>query len=106
MTEQDNKKLHKECLQLFTNTACKEKYEMQKGIFTVVEYVIKKSVELNLNIIIWRCVDGITDSLGNTDFTNGMIYEQVKADKYTMMLIDNYGNESEVSDLKGSFKEI
>jgi hypothetical protein len=58
------------------------------------------------NIIIWRCVDGITDSLGNTDFTNGMIYEQVKADKYTMMLIDNYGNESEVSDLKGSFKEI
>jgi hypothetical protein len=42
MTEQDRIELHKECLDLFTDTACKEKYEMVKGIEAVVEYVLKK----------------------------------------------------------------
>lgn len=61
---------------------------------------------LNIDIVIWRCTDDITDLLGNTDFTKGMIYEQVNTDKYPMMLIDNYGNESEVYNLKDYFTSI
>ena len=54
MTEQDKKELHKYCLQLFTDTACKENYEMQKGIFTVVEYVLNQVGKLPIDSVMQR----------------------------------------------------
>jgi hypothetical protein len=51
MTEQDKRELHKDCLQLFTDTACKQNYEMEKGILAVVEYVLNQVVKLPIDIV-------------------------------------------------------
>jgi hypothetical protein len=60
LTEQDKKELHKYCLQLFTDTACKENYEMQKGIFTVVEYVLNQVGKLPIDIVSFSLLEQIT----------------------------------------------
>lgn len=56
--------------------------------------------------VIWRCIQDIQDGYGETIFTKGLIYEQVKADEYPMMLIDNKVEESEVYNLKEYFASI
>lgn len=59
-----------------------------------------------LDSVIWRCNKDITDLYGNVVFTKGLIYEQVKADQYPMMLIDNNVEEVEVYNLRDSFTSI
>lgn len=57
-------------------------------------------------MVIWRCVKDITDIYGETIFTKGLVYEQIKNDEFPMMLIDNKVGESEVSNLKDYFNSI
>ena len=57
-------------------------------------------------ITIWKCIKDITNISGEIIFTEGLIYLQVKFDKYPMMLIDNKLDESEVSNLKDYFTSI
>jgi hypothetical protein len=59
-----------------------------------------------LGAVIWRCIKDITNIYGETIFTKGLVYEQVKAKEYPMMLIDNKIEESEVSNLKDYFTSI
>ena len=59
-----------------------------------------------IGFVIWRCIQNIQDIYGETIFTEGLIYEQVKADEYPMMLIDNKVEESEVYNLKDYFTSI
>ena len=61
---------------------------------------------LLIGFVIWRCTQNIQDIYGETIFTKGLIYEQVKADEYPMMLIDNKVDESEVYNLKDYFTSI
>ena len=61
---------------------------------------------LHIGIVIWRCTQNIQNIYGETIFTKGLIYEQVKADEYPMMLIDDKVEESEVSNLKDCFTSI
>jgi hypothetical protein len=56
-----------------------------------------------LGVIIWRCIKDITNIYGETIFTKGLVYEQVK---YPMMLINNKTEESEVSNLEDYFTSI
>lgn len=55
---------------------------------------------------IWRCIRGITNIYGETIFTKGLVYEQVKVKEYPMMLIDNKIEEIEVSNLEDCFTSI
>tara|TARA_R110002126_G_scaffold166700_1_gene314528 strand:+ start:223 stop:453 length:231 start_codon:yes stop_codon:yes gene_type:complete len=66
----------------------------------------KKQRALLIGCIIWRCIQNIQDIYGETIFTKGLIYEQLKFDKYPMMLIDNKVEESEVYNLKDYFTSI
>jgi len=59
-----------------------------------------------LGAVIWRCIENITNIYGETIFTKGLVYEQVKAKEYAMMLIDNKIEESEVSSLEDYFTSI
>ena len=59
-----------------------------------------------IDFVIWRCTQNIQDICGETIFTKGLIYEQVKDDEYPMMLIDNKVRESEVYNLKDYFTSI
>jgi hypothetical protein len=59
-----------------------------------------------LGAVIWRCIKDITNIYGETIFTKGLVYEQIKAKEYPMMLIDNKIEESEVSNLKDYFTSI
>lgn len=59
-----------------------------------------------LGAVIWRCIKDITNIYGETIFTKGLVYEQVKAKEYPMMLIDNKIDESEVSNFKDYFTSI
>tara|TARA_R110002050_G_scaffold274521_1_gene418972 strand:+ start:265 stop:747 length:483 start_codon:yes stop_codon:yes gene_type:complete len=61
---------------------------------------------LLIGFVIWRCNQNIQDIYGETIFTKGLIYEQVKTDEYPMMLIDNRVEESEVYNLKDYFTSI
>ena len=61
---------------------------------------------LLIGFVIWRCNQNIQDIYGETIFTKGLIYEQVKTDEYPMMLIDNKVEESEVYNLKDYFTSI
>jgi hypothetical protein len=54
----------------------------------------------------WRCIEAITNIYGETIFTKGLVYEQVKYKEYPMMLIDNNLEESEVSNLDFHFTSI
>tara|TARA_R110000772_G_scaffold174051_1_gene285952 strand:- start:250 stop:477 length:228 start_codon:yes stop_codon:yes gene_type:complete len=65
-----------------------------------------KTKALNIADVIWRCNQNIQDIYGKTIFTKGLIYEQVKANEYPMMLIDNKVEESEVFNLKDYFTSI
>ena len=56
--------------------------------------------------VIWRCIKDITNIYGETIFTKGLVYEQVKHKEYPMMLIDNNIEESEVSNLDFHFTSI
>lgn len=58
------------------------------------------------NGVIWRCIQNIQNIYGETIFTKGMIYQQVKPDKYPMMLVDNKIEETEVFNLKDYFTSI
>ena len=60
----------------------------------------------NKNSAVWRCVEEITDLYGDVVFTKGLIYEQVKAEMYPMMLIDNNVEECEVINLRDNFTAI
>jgi hypothetical protein len=59
-----------------------------------------------LSAVIWRCIKDITNIYGETIFTKGLVYEQVKAKEYQMMLIDNKIEEREVFNLKDYFTSI
>jgi len=59
-----------------------------------------------LGAVIWRCIKDITNIYGETIFTKGLVYEQIKAKEYPMMLIDNKIEESEVSNLEDYFTSI
>ena len=59
-----------------------------------------------IGFVIWRCNQNIQDICGETIFTKGLIYEQVKDDEFPMMLIDNKVRESEVYNLKDYFTSI
>lgn len=61
---------------------------------------------LGLGVVIWRCTQNIQDIYGETIFTKGLVYEQIKIDEYPMMLIDNKVEESEVYNLKDYFTSI
>lgn len=61
---------------------------------------------LSQDVVIWRCVEDITNIYGETIFTKGLVYEQVKHKEYPMMLIDNNIEESEVSNLDFHFTSI
>jgi hypothetical protein len=61
---------------------------------------------LHIGCVIWRCDQNIQDIYGETIFTKGLVYEQVKVDEYPMMLIDNKVEESEVYNLKDNFTSI
>jgi len=80
---------------------------LRKEICTKEIEELKQVVNLlSIQNVIWRCNEDITDLYGNVMFTKGLIYEQVKADQYPMMLIDNNVEESEVYNLKDSFTSI
>ena len=64
MTEQDRKELHKECFKLFGYTACKESYEMAKGVEAVVEYVLNKVVNLPMHDVSY-CAEQTKNLLTN-----------------------------------------
>jgi hypothetical protein len=72
MTEQDKKELHKECFKLFGDTACKDTYEMAKGVEAVVEYVLSKVVNLSMH--------DVSKSLHISDFHIGFEYLQYEMD--------------------------
>lgn len=59
-----------------------------------------------LGAVIWRCIKDITNIYGETIFTKGLVYEQVKVVEYPMVLIDNKVEESEVSNLEDFFTSI
>jgi hypothetical protein len=59
-----------------------------------------------LGAVIWRCIKDITNIYGETIFTKGLVYEQVKTGEYPMMLIDNKIEESELSNLEDFFTSI
>tara|TARA_R100001480_G_scaffold29894_1_gene40848 strand:+ start:120 stop:353 length:234 start_codon:yes stop_codon:yes gene_type:complete len=61
---------------------------------------------LHIGCVIWRCTQNIQDIYGETIFTKGLVYEQIKIDEYPMMLIDNKVEESEVYNLKDYFTSI
>lgn len=61
---------------------------------------------LSQDAVIWRCIEDITNIYGETIFTKGLVYEQVKHKEYPMMLIDNNIEESEVSNLDSHFTSI
>jgi len=70
------------------------------------EYNKQEIEQQKLSLIgfnIWRCEKDITNIYGETIFTKGLIYEQIKSDKYPMMLIDNKVEETEVYNLKENF---
>jgi hypothetical protein len=58
------------------------------------------------NAVIWRCLKEITNISGDTIFTKGLVYEQVKNNEYPMMLLDDKVEESEVSNLEEFFTSI
>jgi hypothetical protein len=59
-----------------------------------------------LDNVIWRCLNEITDIYGSVIFTKGLVYEQVENNDFPLMLIDNNGEKSEVSNLENSFTSI
>ena len=61
---------------------------------------------LHIGCVIWRCTQKIQDIYGETIFTKGLVYEQIKIDEYPMMLIDNKVEEREVYNLKDYFTSI
>lgn len=61
---------------------------------------------LSQDVVMWRCIEDITNIYGETIFTKGLVYEQVKHKEYPMMLIDNNIEESEVSNLNFHFTSI
>jgi hypothetical protein len=65
-----------------------------------------KDKALSQIAVIWRCIEAITNIYGETIFTKGLVYEQVKYKEYPMMLIDNNLEESEVSNLDFHFTSI
>ena len=65
-----------------------------------------KDKALSQIAVIWRCIEDITNIYGETIFTKGLVYEQVKHKEYPMMLIDNNIEESEVSNLDSHFTSI
>jgi hypothetical protein len=62
--------------------------------------------QLDIPVVIWRCNEDVTNLFGETIFTKGLVYEQIKSDKYPMMLVDNKVEESEVSNLADCFTSI
>ena len=68
--------------------------------------ILKASSNVVLDSVIWRCTQNIQDIYGETIFTKGLVYEQIKIDEYPMMLIDNKAEESEVYNLKDYFTSI
>lgn len=66
----------------------------------------QESDQLGIGAVIWRCIKDITNIYGETIFTKGLVYEQVKIEEYPMMLIDNKIEESEVSNLEDFFTSI
>jgi hypothetical protein len=62
--------------------------------------------QLDIPVVIWRCNEDVTNLYGETIFTKGLVYEQIKYDKYPMMLVDNKVEESEVSNLADYFTSI
>jgi hypothetical protein len=62
--------------------------------------------QLDIPVVIWRCNEDVTNLYGETIFTKGLVYEQIKSDKYPMMLVDNKVEESEVSNLADYFTSI
>lgn len=69
----------------------------------------KAELELNnlsQHIVIWRCLENITGLHGETLFSKGRVYEQVKTDSYPMMLIDDCTQESEMSNFINCFTSI
>ena len=66
----------------------------------------KENKALHIGCVIWRCTQNIQDIYGETIFTKGLVYEQIKIDEYPMMLIDNKVEESEVYNLKDYFTSI
>ncbi len=62
--------------------------------------------QLRIGCVIWRCTQNIQDIYGETIFTKGLVYEQIKIDEYPMMLIDNKVEESEVYNFKDYFTSI
>ena len=63
---------------------------------------------LHIGCVIWRCTQNIQDIYGETIFTKGLVYEQIKIDECPrlMMPIDNKVEESEVYNLKDYFTSI
>lgn len=66
----------------------------------------QETSQLGIGAVIWRCIKDITNIYGETIFTKGLVYEQVKIEEYPMMLIDNKIEESEVSNLEDFFTSI
>ncbi len=68
--------------------------------------ILNKYKALHIGCVIWRCTQNIQDIYGETIFTKGLFYEQIKIDEYPMMLIDNKVEESEVYNFKDYFTSI
>jgi hypothetical protein len=62
--------------------------------------------QLDIPVVIWRCNEDITNLYGETIFTKGLVYEQIKPNEYPMMMINNKTDESEVSNLVDYFTSI
>jgi hypothetical protein len=96
-----------------TNTVQKLEYilsgynvsqEERNEIIDLMENYAKE--KCNIADVIWRCNEDITNIYGETIFTKGLVYEQIKYDEYPMMLVDNKVEESEVSNLEDFFTSI
>jgi hypothetical protein len=96
-----------------TNTVQKLEYilsgynvsqEERNEIIDLMENYAKE--QCNIADVIWRCNEDITNIYGETIFTKGLVYEQIKYDEYPMMLVDNKVEESEVSNLEDCFTSI
>lgn len=61
---------------------------------------------MSTETLLWRCIRDITDIYGETIYTKGLVYEQIKVEEYPMMLIDNKTEESEVSNFEDCFTLI
>ena len=77
-----------------------------KGMNTEESKLELQQEQLDIPVVIWRCNEDITNLYGETIFTKGLVYEQIKFNEYPMMLVDNKVEESEVSNLVNYFTSI